>query len=461
MPSDVWIVDDDASIRWVLGKACEQANIDAEVFEDGNRVEARLAGRLPDVIITDIRMPGINGLELLEKIQHRAPDLPVIVMTAHTDLGSALASYQGGAFEYLPKPFDVDDAISMIRRAMALRRPEDQASAVPPSPMEIIGEAPAMQEVFRAIGRLANSHINVLIWGESGTGKELVAQALHRHGPRADKPFIAINTAAIPADLLESELFGHEKGAFTGAISQHRGRFEQAHGGTLFLDEIGDMPAELQTRLLRVLSDKQFFRVGGREQIQVDVRIIAATNQDLTSRVADGRFREDLFHRLNVIHIAMPPLRDRDQDIPLLAEHFLEKTAGELGAERKHLSPDAMRALGEFNWPGNVRQLENVCRWITVMASGQTVSTDQLPPEIRPEPDAAKDDSWQSQLRILAARKLRRNEKDLLADLGRSFERTLLEAAMEHTGGHKQEAAKHLGWGRNTLARKLKELGLE
>ena len=284
---------------------------------------------------------------------------------------------------------------------------------------------------------------------------------MHRHGPRADKPFIAINTAAIPADLLESELFGHEKGAFTGAISQHRGRFEQAHGGTLFLDEIGDMPAELQTRLLRVLSDKQFFRVGGREQIQVDVRIIAATNQDLTSRVADGRFREDLFHRLNVIHIAMPPLRDRDQDIPLLAEHFLEKTAGELAAERKHLSPDAMRALGEFNWPGNVRQLENVCRWITVMASGQTVSTDQLPPELRPEPDAAKDDSWQSQLRILAARKLRHNETDLLADLGRSFERILLEAAMEHTGGHKQEAAKHLGWGRNTLARKLKELGLE
>jgi two-component system nitrogen regulation response regulator GlnG len=461
MPSDVWIVDDDASIRWVLGKACEQANIDAEVFEDGNRVEARLAGQLPEVIITDIRMPGINGLELLEKIQHRAPDLPVIVMTAHTDLGSALASYQGGAFEYLPKPFDVDDAISMIRRAMALRRHEDEAPAAPPSPMEIIGEAPAMQEVFRAIGRLANSHINVLIWGESGTGKELVAQALHRHGPRADKPFIAINTAAIPADLLESELFGHEKGAFTGAISQYRGRFEQAHGGTLFLDEIGDMPAELQTRLLRVLSDKQFFRVGGREQIEVDVRIIAATNQDLTSRVADGRFREDLFHRLNVIHIAMPPLRDRGQDIPLLAEHFLEKTAGELGAEKKHLNPEAMRALGEFNWPGNVRQLENVCRWITVMASGQTVSTDQLPPELRPEPDAAKDDSWQSQLRILAARKLRHNEMDLLADLGRSFERTLLEAAMEHTGGHKQEAAKHLGWGRNTLARKLKELGLE
>ncbi len=461
MPAKVWIVDDDASIRWVLKKACEQSEIEAEVFQDGNQIEDRLLDTQPDAIITDIRMPGIDGLELLNRIRDRAPDLPVIVMTAHTDLGSALASYQGGAFEYLPKPFDVDDAITTIRRAMAFREQQVHDDDDSPPPAEIVGEAPAMQEVFRAVGRLANSHINVLIWGESGTGKELVAQALHRHSPRSNKPFIAINTAAIPAQLLESELFGHEKGAFTGAIKQHSGRFEQAHEGTLFLDEIGDMPSELQTRLLRVLSDEQFYRVGGREQIQVDVRIVAATNQDLVKRVAEGRFREDLFHRLNVIHIALPPLRDRVQDIPLLAEHFLEKTAGELDVERKRLTPDAINALCHFQWPGNVRQLENVCRWITVMASGQIVNHDQLPVEIRAVTFDDEEDSWQRQLRKLADQKLRRNETNLVTDLGRSFERTLLAAAIEHTGGHKQEAAKRLGWGRNTLARKLKELGLD
>jgi two-component system nitrogen regulation response regulator GlnG len=461
MGPNVWIIDDDASIRWVLGKACEQAGIDTEMFETGTDIEKRLAGKLPNAIVTDIRMPGVSGLELLNIIRDRAPEVPVIIMTAHTDLDSAIASYQGGAFEYLPKPFDIDDAITLIRRATELERngrPQDAGAA--PLRTEIIGESPAMQAVFRTIGRLANSHVNVLIWGESGTGKELVAAALHRHSPRANGPFIAINTAAIPADLLESELFGHERGAFTGAVKRHSGRFEQAHGGTLFLDEIGDMPAELQTRLLRVLSDKKFYRVGGHAQIAVDVRIVAATNQDLNKRVADGRFREDLFHRLNVIHIALPPLRERDQDIPVLAEHFLEQIARELDVDRKHLSPKAMTALCNFHWPGNVRHLENVCRWITVMASGQTVDQDQLPPEIIPAAEYGEADNWQRQLRAVVENKLRRGETDLLTPLSRSFERTLLAATMKHTGGHKQEAARRLGWGRNTLARKLKELGL-
>ena len=462
MSPKVWIVDDDASIRWVLGKACEQAGIDTVLFEDGNDIENRLAGTKPDAIITDIRMPGVNGLALLGKLRKQAPQVPVIIMTAHTDLDSAIASYQGGAFEYLPKPFDVDDAIILIRRAIEFNQHTvKQVAAVPPLRTEIIGEAPAMQEVFRAIGRLANSHINVLIWGESGTGKELVAEALHRHSPRNNGPFIAINTAAIPADLLESELFGHEKGAFTGAVNQRSGHFEQAHGGTLFLDEIGDMPAKLQTRLLRVLSDRKFYRVGGHTQIEVDVRIIAATNQDLKKRVAEGRFREDLFHRLNVIHIALPPLRERGQDIPLLAEHFLQQTARELDVDRKHLSPDAMSALCVFHWPGNVRQLENVCRWVTVMASGQAVNKDQLPPEIGPVAHRAGKDSWQRQLQEVVEEKLLLDETNLLNSLGHSFERILLEAAMKHTDGHKQAAAKHLGWGRNTLTRKLRELGLE
>jgi len=462
MTSNVWIVDDDASIRWVLGKACEQAGIGTEMFESGMDIEKRLAGKLPDAIITDIRMPGVDGLELMNIIRDMAPEVPVIIMTAHTDLDSAIASYQGGAFEYLPKPFDIDDAITLIRRATESEQngpPQDAGDA--PLRTEIIGEAPAMQVVFRTIGRLANSHVNVLIWGESGTGKELVAAALHRHSPRSNQPFIAINTAAIPADLLESELFGHEKGAFTGAVKQYSGRFEQAHGGTLFLDEIGDMPAELQTRLLRVLSDKKFYRVGGHVQIAVDVRIVAATNQDLNKRVADGRFREDLFHRLNVIHIALPPLRERNQDIPLLAEHFLEQIARELDVDRKHLSPEAMTALCKLQWPGNVRQLENVCRWVTVMASGQTINPDQLPPEIIAVPESGEAIHWQRQLGEVVENRLRQGETDLLTTLSQSFERTLLAAAMKHTGGHKQEAARCLGWGRNTLARKLKELGLD
>ncbi|MDJ0955297.1 MAG: nitrogen regulation protein NR(I) [Arenicellales bacterium] len=462
MNPKVWVVDDDASIRWVLHKACDQAGIDVELFEDGNDLPVRLHNEKPATIVTDIRMPGINGLELLNVIRKQATDVPVIIMTAHTDLDSAVASYQGGAFEYLPKPFDVDDAVTLIRRAIEFGEKESEVNIdAVRSATDIIGEAPAMQEVFRAIGRLANSHINVLIWGESGTGKELVASALHRHSPRSEQPFIAINTAAIPADLLESELFGHEKGAFTGAVKQHRGRFEQAHGGTLFLDEIGDMPAELQTRLLRVLSDKKFYRVGGHEQIEVDVRIIAATNQDLSKRVSEGRFREDLFHRLNVIHIALPPLRQRGEDIPLLTKYFLDRSASELGVDRKTLSSGAMRALSAFDWPGNVRQLENVCRWVTVMAPGQTVSADQLPAEIKPTVACDENSDWQEQLRTLVEKKLKHNETNLLATLGTDFEKTLLETAMKHTGGHKQEAAKYLGWGRNTLARKLKELGID
>lgn len=462
MNPKVWVVDDDASIRWVLHKACDQAGINVELFEDGNDIPNRLHVEKPATIVTDIRMPGVDGLELLNVIRKQAAGVPVIIMTAHTDLDSAVASYRGGAFEYLPKPFDVDDAVTLIRRAVEFGKQESEQSInAVRSGTEIIGEAPAMQEVFRAIGRLANSQINVLIWGESGTGKELVAGALHRHSPRSDQPFIAINTAAIPADLLESELFGHEKGSFTGAVKQHHGRFEQANGGTLFLDEIGDMPPELQTRLLRVLSDKKFYRVGGHAQIEVDVRIIAATNQDLSKRVSEGRFREDLFHRLNVIHIALPPLRERGEDIPLLTQHFLDQSARELDVDKKTLSADAIRALKSFDWPGNVRQLENVCRWVTVMAPGQTVNADQLPAEIRPTAVRHETSGWQEQLRELVAEKLENNETDLLATLGATFEKTLLETAMKYTDGHKQEAAKRLGWGRNTLARKLKELGVD
>ena len=459
--SRVWIIDDDASIRWVLQKACEQAGIDVTLFEHGNDIADRLSRGKPRAIVTDIRMPGVNGLALLELIRDHAPEVPVIIMTAHTDLDSAVASYRGGAFEYLPKPFDVDDAVTLIRRAIDYgdQSTPQSIDAVPPM-AEIIGEAPAMQDVFRAIGRLSNSDINVLIWGESGTGKELVANALHRHSPRSGQPFVAINTAAIPADLLESELFGHEKGAFTGAVKQRRGRFEQADGGTLFLDEIGDMPAELQTRLLRVLSDRKFYRVGGVEQIEVDVRILAASNQDLSKRVREGGFREDLFHRLNVIHIALPPLRERTQDIPLLTNHFLERVADELKVDRKHLTSEAMAILQNAAWPGNVRQLENTCRWITVMAPGQTVDADQLPAETRTTAHTLKEDDWHLQLKRIAEKKLALNETDLLSCLGHTFERTLLETALKYTGGHKQEAARRLGWGRNTLARKLKELGV-
>ncbi len=457
-----WVIDDDQSIRWVLERALQQEGIAVRSFESAEDILASLSHQQPDAIITDIRMPGLNGLDLLESIRARFPELPIIIMTAHSDLESAVAAYRGGAFEYLPKPFDVDDAVRLTRRAIEHHRrhrnsPLPGHNAAP----EILGEAPAMQEVFRAIGRLSRSHLNVLINGESGTGKELVARALHRHSPRADKPFIAINIAAIPGELLESELFGHERGAFTGALSQRKGRFEQAHGGTLFLDEIGDMPAELQTRLLRVLSDGKFYRVGGHEQIETDVRIVAATNQDLENRVRDGRFREDLFHRLNVIRVHIPPLRARQEDIPVLARHFLETSAQELGTETKQLLPETDVYISGLSWPGNVRQLENTCRWLTVMAPGQTVRIEDLPQELRAaEVDPQRAQDWEAGLRRLIEQRLTLGETNILEKLNPDFERILIEVALTHTGGRKQDAARKLGWGRNTLTRKLKELGM-
>ncbi|MEY3760635.1 MAG: nitrogen regulation protein, partial [Pseudomonadota bacterium] len=385
-PDTVWIIDDDKSIRWVVEKALQKAGIITRSFASGKELLSALQGDLPDALITDIRMPGMDGLELLDKVQHSHPNLPVIVMTAHSDLESAVSAFHGGAFEYLPKPFDIKDVVNLSQRACIHGRQQQDdahraAATIEPTP-EIIGEAPAMQEVFRAIGRLARSHITVLINGESGTGKELVAKALHRHSPRSKNPFIALNMAAIPKDLMESELFGHEKGAFTGAQLRRAGRFEQANGGTLFLDEIGDMPAELQTRLLRVLADGEFYPVGAHLAVKVDVRIIAATHQNLEILVDQGRFREDLFHRLNVIRIHIPALRERKQDIPLLLRHFLHHAAVELGVEIKTLKPEAEAFLSTLEWPGNVRQLENSCRWLTVMASSREVHLHDLPPEL-------------------------------------------------------------------------------
>ena len=460
----IWIIDDDRSIRWVLEKALEKADMDVISYENANRIMSDLEKQQPDAIVTDIRMPGLNGLDLLDKLNANYPDLPVIIMTAHSDLDSAVSAYQGGAFEYLPKPFDIGEAVEMVSRAVELRR-EKQISAPEETitKTEIIGEAPAMQEVFRAIGRLARSNITVLINGESGTGKELVAHALHRHSPRADKSFIAINTAAIPKDLLESELFGHEKGAFTGAQSLHRGRFEQADGGTLFLDEIGDMPAELQTRLLRVLAEGEFYRVGGRTAVKVDVRIIAATHQNLEKLVDEGRFREDLFHRLNVIRIHVPPLRERREDIPLLMSFFLTAAAKELNSEVKRLLPETEKYLTSIEWQGNVRQLENICRWLTVMAPGKEVHMDDLPPELRETytTSSAVSDNWQKALERWADNRLVSGDHDLLDSAVPDFERIMIRSALRRTGGRRQDAAKLLGWGRNTLTRKIKELGME
>jgi two-component system nitrogen regulation response regulator GlnG len=458
----VWVIDDDHSIRWVLEKALQRDNFLVATFDSGNGVLAALEKGEPDAIVADIRMPGINGLELLKYLRENAPSLPVIIMTAHSDLDSAVSAYQGGAFEYLPKPFDVDEAVALVKRACDLHRQQgkliDQSNPLP----EIIGEAPAMQEVFRAIGRLSRSHITVLITGESGTGKELVARALHRHSPRASKPFIALNTAAIPKDLLESELFGHERGAFTGAQTSRVGRFEQADGGTLFLDEIGDMPHELQTRLLRVLAEGEFYRVGGHTPTQVDVRVIAATHQDLEQRVRDGRFREDLFHRLNVIRIHLPALRRRREDIPLLMRHFLKKAAKELDTEPKTLRPDVDSFLSNLDWPGNVRQLENLCRWLTVMASGREVHLEDLPQDLRDQPITQYNDSdWENALRLWVSQCLARGESPILDRALPAFERILITVALEQTSGHRQEAAKLLGWGRNTLTRKIKELNME
>ena len=464
--TQVWVVDDDRSIRWVLEKALQKATIQARCFAHaGGLLEALQQGK-PDAIVTDIRMPGMDGLELLRQLQEKYPELPVIIMTAHSDLESAVSAFHGGAFEYLPKPFDVDEAVALVRRACAQsqRQKQDRSvAALPEKTPEIIGEAPAMQEVFRAIARLARSHITVLINGESGSGKELVARALHRHSPRAEKPFLALNMAAIPRDLLESELFGHERGAFTGAQARRAGRFEQADGGTLFLDEIGDMPADLQTRLLRVLADGEFFPVGAHAPVRTDVRIIAATHQNLDTLVEEGRFREDLFHRLNVIRIHLPSLRERRQDIPLLLRHFLNDASQELKVETKVLLPAVEEYLCRLDWPGNVRQLENTCRWITVMAAGKEVHLDDLPPELlHTKVDASPGtDTWEDCFRQWVDRRLKQGEHNIAKEAIESAEGILITTALVATRGRRQEAAKLLGYGRNTLTRKIAELNLD
>jgi two-component system nitrogen regulation response regulator GlnG len=464
-PATVWIVDDDRSIRWVLEKAISGSGLATEVFESGDALLRKIKREQPDVIISDIRMPGIDGLEMLEQLQSDYSSIPTIIMTAHSDLDSAVASYQGGAFEYLPKPFDIDEAVALVQRAVQHVEEQRQQTevVVEDDTPEIIGEAPAMQEVFRAIGRLSHSPITVLINGESGTGKELVAHALHRHSPRAGNEFIPLNMAAIPHDLIESELFGHEKGAFTGAQASRCGRFEQADGGTLFLDEIGDMPADTQTRLLRVLADGEFYRVGGHTPVKVDVRIIAATHQNLENLVKEGKFREDLFHRLNVIRVHIPSLNERREDIPRLARHFLSHSAKELGVETKILKPETERFLRDLTWPGNVRQLENTCRWITVMASGREVLVSDLPPELLESSNERPvvHGNWEQALRGWADQRLFEGERGILKEAERQFEQVLIETALKHTGGRKRDASELLGWGRNTLTRKLKELGIE
>ena len=456
----VWIVDDDRSIRWVIEKALSREGIAFNSFASAQDALDALSDESPEVLVSDIRMPGRSGLDLLQAVKQRHPAVPVIVMTAYSDLDSAVAAFQGGAYEYLPKPFDVDQAVDLIRRALDESRREAEAADPLTVTPEILGQAPAMQDVFRAIGRLSQSSATVLITGESGTGKELVARALHRHSARAQKPFIAINTAAMPKDLLESELFGHERGSFTGAQQQRRGRFEQAEGGTLFLDEIGDMPAELQTRLLRVLSDGTFYRVGGHQQMKANVRVIAATHQNLEQRVREGAFREDLFHRLNVIRLRLPSLRERSEDVPLLARHFLAASARQLGVEPKRLSEDALAYLSRLEFPGNVRQLENLCHWLTVMAPGQVIDTGDLPPEFRNQSAVGATD-WLSALEHEAERRLARGESGILDALSRQFERALIVKALARTGGRRIEAANLLGMGRNTITRKIQELGIE
>ena len=470
---EIWVVDDDRSIRFVLEKALVRAGLGVRTFESGDAVLAALRSGRPQALFCDVRMPGTDGFGLLAKLAEDHPEVPVIMMTAYSDLDSTVSAYREGAFEFLAKPLDIDEVVSVAERAAASARGAAGSSGVPETeraPATIVGTASAMQEVFRAIGRLSRSTVTVLITGESGTGKELVARALHEHSPCSNGPFIAVNTPAVPPELLESELFGHERGAFTGAHSRHRGRFEQAHGGTLFLDEIGDMPAELQTRLLRVLADQEFYRVGGHTPVRVEVRIIAATHQDLGQRVRDGRFREDLFHRLNVIGVRVPALRERREDIAMLARHFLAEAAAELGVERKVLLPDAEEHLAGLAWPGNVRQIENACRWLTVMAAGREIRTGDLPPELR-APEAgggeggvgetaaemppAPGGDWEHALARWAEERLEAGGTRLMDDAGPRFERVLIDAALRHSNGLRHEAARLLGWGRNTLTRKL------
>jgi len=489
----IWIVDDDASIRWVLEKALARENLATRSFASGREALAAFETESPQVLVSDIRMPGESGLDLLAAVKDKHPGLPVIVITAFSDLDSAVASFQGGAFEYLAKPFDIDKAVALIRRALEESLRDASVDIAPTETPEILGQAPAMQEVFRAIGRLSQSNVTVLITGESGTGKELVARALHKHSPRAAQPFIALNTAAIPKDLLESELFGHERGAFTGAQAMRRGRFEQAENGTLFLDEIGDMPFDLQTRLLRVLSDGHFYRVGGHQPVKANVRVIAATHQNLEQRVRDGLFREDLYHRLNVIRLRLPSLRERREDIPILVRHFLVQSAHQLGVEPKRLSEEAQRFLSGLELPGNVRQLENLCNWITVMAPGQTVEVKDLPRDLTQAPppggsaaaapmvavpapsagpqyavlDAAAApavqaaDGWIGLLELQAARMLSDGQVEVMDVLGRQFESALIRTALKHTHGRKNDAAIRLGIGRNTITRKIAELGID
>ena len=449
----VWIVDDDPSIRFVLERALARAQLPVRAFAGPHEVIAALdAGAQPQVLVTDIRMPQGSGIALLADVKRRLPGVPVIIMTAHTDLDSAVGAFQGGAFEYLPKPFDVEKAVELIRRAASESLREEGAATEASDWPRMLGQAPAMQEVFRAIGRLSQSDATVLITGASGTGKELVAHALHRHSPRADGPFVAINAAAIPKDLLESELFGHERGAFTGAQAMRRGRFEQAAGGTLFLDEIGDMPLELQTRLLRVLSDGHFYRVGGHQPQRAEARVIAATHQNLAEHVRQGTFREDLYHRLNVIRLHLPPLRERREDIPLLTRFFLARGARELGVEPKHISDAALERLSRFDFPGNVRQLENLCRRLAVMAPGREIGLADLPGA---SATVGAEAEWAGALRAWAERELAEGRTDLHARAARELERVLFAAALAHHGGHRQQAAAALGLGRNTLTRKL------
>ena len=485
----IWVVDDDASIRFVLEKALQKAGMEVRSFSNPRDVLSAFAESCPQVLVSDIRMPGGNGIDLLQQIRQSHPGLPVIIMTAYSDLDSAVASLQGGAFDYLSKPFDVEKAVELIQRAVDESLREEQADEAHNEAPELLGQAPAMQDVFRAIGRLAHSQVTVLITGESGSGKELVARALHKHSPRSGGPFVAINTAAIPKDLLESELFGHERGAFTGAQTMRRGRFEQAEGGTLFLDEIGDMPLELQTRLLRVLSDGHYYRVGGHSAIKAHVRVIAATHQNLEHRVAQGQFREDLFHRLNVIRLRLPPLRERSEDIAPLTKHFLQRSAQELGVEAKRISAEALRVLQQFPFPGNVRQLENLCQWLTVMAPAQTIQVKDLPDDLRAEVSSTEapptttsvvpvvptvvthhpspadahtaTESWESHVEQVALGLIRQGEPDVMHHLTQRFERAVITAALTQTHGRRIEAAQKLGIGRNTITRKIQELGME
>ena len=469
---NVWIVDDDRSIRWVLEKALQKADIPCKTFSEAESVLQAIKKEQPALILSDIHMPGKSGLEMLSEIKKSYPKLPIIIMTAYSDLDSAVASFQGGAFEYLPKPFDIDKAIELVRRATEENEEEEQTPSEETA-SEIIGKAPAMQEVFRAIGRLSQSKATVLLTGESGAGKEVVARALHKHSPRANAPFVAINMAAIPKDLMETELFGHEKGAFTGASAIRHGRFEQAEGGTLFLDEIGDMPAELQTRLLRVLSDGYYYRVGGHQSLKANVRIIAATHQNLEAMVRENRFREDLYHRLNVIRLRLPPLRERPEDIPLLVNHFLQKSAENLGVEPKIMSEEAMEFLKRFPFPGNVRQLENLCNWLVVMAPSQHIRVTDLPEEIRrgeaemihKNSEVSSEEtlggSWEELLKAEVKEMLKSQSPDLMKQLSDTFESIVIGTALEYTHGRRVDAATRLGVGRNTITRKIAELKLE